>query len=71
MAKLPRSGLKSFHGLPHKHKADVLLDQPQQMILGNVIFQAEVVEQCFRAVVLPHHDQQASVDRNPAKHASF
>ena len=38
----------------------MLLDQPQQMVLGNLIFQAKVVEQRFRAVVLPHHDQQAS-----------
>src|SRR5205809_4935142 len=38
------------------------------MVLGNLIFQAEVVEQRFRAVVLPHHDQQASDDRNPTEH---
>ena len=38
------------------------------MILGNLIFQAEVVEQRFGTVVLPHHDQQASDDRNPTKH---
>ena len=36
--------------------------------LRNLIFQAEVVEQRFRAVVLPHHDQQASDDRNQTKH---
>src|SRR5207249_2213617 len=52
----------------HKLKTDVLLDQPQQMVLGNLIFQAEVVEQRFRAVVLPHHDQQASDDRNQTEH---
>jgi hypothetical protein len=28
----------------------VLLDQPQQMALRNVIFQAEVVEQRFRLI---------------------
>src|SRR5947208_2809336 len=38
------------------------------MVLGNLIFQAEVVEQRFRAVVLPHHDQQASDDRNQTEH---
>src|SRR5438034_5517617 len=54
--------------LAHKLKTDVLLDQPQQMVLGNLIFQAEVVEQRFRAVVLPHHDQQASDDRNQTEH---
>ena len=30
--------------LPHKLKTDVLLDQPQQMVLGNLIFQGEVLE---------------------------
>ena len=54
--------------LAHKLKTDVLLDQPQQMVLGNLIFQAEVVEQRFGAVVLPHHDQQSSDDENPTKH---
>src|ERR1700704_6617315 len=38
------------------------------MSLRNLIFQAEVVEQRFRAVVLPHHDQQASDDRNQTEH---
>src|SRR5207249_11358038 len=52
----------------HKLKTDVLLDQPQQMVLGNLIFQTEVVEQRFTAVVLPHHDQQASDDRNQTEH---
>jgi len=36
--------------------------------LRNLIFQAEVVEQCFGAVVLPHHGQQTSDDRNPIEH---
>ena len=57
-----------FQPLPHKLKADVLLDQPQQMILGNLIFQVEVVEQRLGAVVLPHHDQQASDDQNQTEH---
>jgi len=42
--------------LPHKGKADVLFDEPQQVGLRNLIFQAEVVEQRFRTIVLPHHD---------------
>ena len=54
--------------LPHKGKADMFFDEPQQMSLRNLIFQAEVVEQRFRAVVLPHHDQQASDDRNQTEH---
>jgi hypothetical protein len=46
-----------FQLLPHKLEADVLVDQPQQMMLGNLIFQAEVVEQRFGTGVLSHHDQ--------------
>jgi len=57
-----------FQPLAHKGKADVLLDEPQQMSLRNLIFQAEVVEQRFGAVVLPHHDQQASDDQNQTEH---
>jgi hypothetical protein len=46
----------------------VLLDPPQQVGFRNLIFQPEVVEQRFRAVVLPHHDQQASDDQNQTEH---
>jgi hypothetical protein len=46
--------------LAHKLKTDVLVDQPQQMVFGNLIFQAELVEQRFGPGVVPHHDQQAS-----------
>jgi hypothetical protein len=35
---------------------------------GTLIFQPEVVEQRFRAVVLSHHDQQASNDQNQTEH---
>ncbi len=52
----------------HEGKADVLFNEPQQVGLRDLIFQAEVVEQRFRAVVLPHHDQQASDDRNQTEH---
>jgi hypothetical protein len=43
------------------------------MIFRNLIFQAEVVEQRFGAVVLPHHDQQACENSDPqhGKHFSF
>jgi hypothetical protein len=40
----------------HKGKADMFFDEPQQMSLWNLIFQAEVVEQRFGTGVLPHHD---------------
>ena len=42
-----------------QRQADVSFDESQQVRLRNLIFQAEIVEQRFRAVVLPHHDQQA------------
>jgi hypothetical protein len=32
-------------------EVDVLIDQPQQMIVWNLIFQSEIVEQRFRAGV--------------------
>src|ERR1700740_3801852 len=60
-----------FQTLPHELETDVLVDQSQQMGLRNLVFQAERVEQSSLAVVLPHHDQQASEDRKPAKHESF
>ena len=34
----PVLAIAVFQSLPHKLKADVLLDQPQQMIFGNLIF---------------------------------
>jgi hypothetical protein len=37
--------------LTNEAKVDVGIDQPQQMVLGNLIFQTEVVEQRFRAGV--------------------
>src|ERR1700730_8038548 len=57
-----------FQLLSYKLEADVLIDQPQQVGFRNLIFQAEVVEQRFGAVVLPHHDQQASDDQNQTEH---
>jgi len=54
--------------LPYELEADVLVDQPQQMVFRNLIFQTEVIEQSFAAVVLPHHDQQAPENGNPTKH---
>jgi hypothetical protein len=57
--------------LAHKGKADVFFDEPQQMALRNLIFQAEVIEQSFRAVVLPHHDQKPSDDQNQTEHGQM
>jgi hypothetical protein len=66
--ELSHSTPKAAQSLAHKLKTDVLLDEPQQMVLGNLIFQAEIVEERFGAVVLPHHDQQAPDDWNPTEH---
>src|ERR1700687_2132834 len=60
-----------FQSLSHELKADVLFNEPQQMSLRNLIFQAEVIEQRFGAVVLSHHDQQASGDRNQTEHVQM
>src|ERR1039458_7624795 len=57
--------------LAHKLKTDVFFDQSQQVGFRNLIFQAEVIEQRFGAVVLPHHDQQASDDQNQPEHGQM
>jgi hypothetical protein len=38
------------------------------MCLRNLIFQSEVVEQRFRTIVLPHHDEHAYENGDPVKH---
>jgi len=38
---------KTFSATANADKGDVLVDQPQQMILGNLIFERDVVEQRF------------------------
>ena len=40
----------------------------QQVGFRNLIFQAEVVEQRFRARMLSHHDEQASVNGDATEH---
>src|SRR6202521_2231525 len=60
-----------FQPLSHKGKADVLFNEPQQVGLRNLIFQAEVIEQRFGAVVLPHHGQQSSDDENQTEHGQM
>ncbi len=46
-------------------------NESQQVGFRNLIFQPEIVEQRFRAVVLPHHDQQASDDQNQTEHGQI
>ena len=68
MEGLPGFAVAIFQLFPHKTEADVLVDEPQQVVFGNLIFQTEVVEQGFRTRVLPHHDEQASENGNARKH---
>src|SRR2546430_17355074 len=41
---------------PPKPQTEVFFDEPQKMILTNLIFQAKVIEQPFRQKMLPHHN---------------
>src|ERR1700684_677834 len=52
----PRSAVTPFQLFAYEIKADVLFNEPQQMCLWNLIFQAEVIEQRFGTGVLSHHD---------------
>src|SRR5713101_5915741 len=63
-----RLAVAPLQPLAHESKADVPFDEPQEVGFRNLIFQAEVIEQRFGAVVLPHHDQQASDDENQTEH---
>src|SRR6202167_4817072 len=63
-----RIAVAVFHLLPDELEADVLVDQPWQVGLRNLISEAEVVKERFGAVVLPHHDQQSSDDENQTQH---
>ncbi len=36
-----------FQLLPHKLETDMLVNQSQQMSFRNLVFQTEVIEQCF------------------------
>jgi hypothetical protein len=54
--------------LPHKIETDVAVDEAQQMVLRNLIFDAEVVEQRLRAGVLTHHGPRAAENGDPAQH---
>src|SRR5215475_10323793 len=49
-------------------EVDMTIDQAQQMIFGNLIFQAEVVEQRLRAGGMSHHEQQASKRSDKEQH---
>jgi|SRR5580698_7217935 hypothetical protein len=54
--------------LVYETEVDMLINQPQQMILWNLIFQSEVVEERFRARVLTHHERYSSDNGDPQQH---
>jgi hypothetical protein len=41
-----------------KFEVDVAIDQAQQMIFRNLIFEPKVIKQRLRAGMVPHHKQQ-------------
>src|ERR1700756_1792996 len=49
----------------NKTEVNVLVNRSQQMVLWNLLFQAEVVEQRFRAGVPTHHERQSSGNDGP------
>jgi hypothetical protein len=51
-----RIAVTLFQLFPYEGKADVLIDEPQQVSPRNLIFQTEVVEQSFRTRMLSHYD---------------
>src|ERR1022692_4971520 len=53
----------------YKIETDMAIDQTQEVVFREVIFQTEVVKQGFGTGVSPHHDQQASENGDPAQHA--
>src|SRR5271154_6532776 len=66
----PRVAVAVLQPLADKGEADVLIDEPQQVVLRNVFVQFEVIEHRFGTGVLPHHDQQASADEDYAAHGT-
>src|SRR5215469_7293189 len=52
----------------YKIEADVAVNQAQKMVLRNLIFDPEIVEQRLRAGVMSHHEQQASERGNVPQH---
>jgi hypothetical protein len=58
----------AFQSFSYKLETDVLVDQSQQIVFRNLIFQTEVVEQSLRTRVLPHHNQHTSVRENTTQH---
>jgi hypothetical protein len=67
----PSIAVAVFQSLADEGEADVLINQPQQVVFGNVVAQLEVVKQGFRTGVLAHHDQQASSNEDHAVHGTI
>lgn len=54
--------------LADESEVDMSIDNPQQMIFGDVVVQSKVVEQRLRTSVLTHHDQRASKEFDRERH---
>src|SRR5262249_753670 len=54
----PGRTIRALQPIPHKAEIDVAIDQPEQMRLGNLILQAEGVEEAFLLGLLPHHRER-------------
>src|SRR5215813_1953050 len=54
----PGRTIRALQPIPHKAEIDVAIDQPEQMRLGNLILQAEGVEEAFLSGLLPHHRER-------------
>ena len=52
----------------NKIEADVTVNETEQMVFRNLIFDAEVVKQRLRAGVVSHHKQQASKCNGEQQH---
>src|SRR5438132_3262740 len=64
----PRFAVGCTQLLTHKIETDVAIDQAQQVVFRNLIFDAEVVEQRLRTVVLPQHKQPTSENGDCLQH---
>src|SRR5271166_216877 len=66
----PSLAVAVLEPLTDEGQADVLVDEPQQVVFGDILFQFEIVEQRFGTGMLSHHDQQSSKDQNHVAHGS-
>jgi hypothetical protein len=61
-----------LQSLAHESEIDVAINEPQQMIFGNMIFDSEVVKYRLRTSLVAHHNEQrASVYFGRGQHQEF